>query len=99
MRARQQPSFIPAPGLDRNSFLGPKYRDVDVNLAKAFGLPKMRVLGEGARIEIKANVLNLFNLLNIDPTTVSNNIGNANLGQATGALGARIIDFQARFSF
>ena len=59
----------------------------------------MRVIGEGARIEIKANVLNVFNLLNIDPTTVSNNVGNANLGQATGALGARIIDFQARFSF
>jgi hypothetical protein len=92
-------SFIPAPGLDRNSFLGPKYRDVDLNLAKAFGLPSMRVIGENARIEIKANVLNLFNLLNINPTTVSNNVGNANLGQATGALGARIIDFQARFSF
>jgi hypothetical protein len=93
------PSFIPAPGIDRNSFLGPKYRDIDLNLAKAFGLPSMRVIGENARIEIKANVLNLFNLLNINPTTVSNNIGNANLGQATGALGARIIDFQARFSF
>jgi hypothetical protein len=92
-------SFIPAPGLDRNSFLGPKYRDIDLNVAKAFGLPNMRVIGESARIEIKANVLNLFNLLNISPTTVSNNIGNANLGQATGALGARIIDFQARFSF
>ena len=92
-------SFIPAPGLDRNSFLGPKYRDVDLNLAKAFGLPRMRVIGEDARIEIKANVLNLFNLLNIDPSTVSNNVGNANLGQATGALGSRIIDFQARFSF
>jgi Carboxypeptidase regulatory-like domain len=92
-------SFIPPPGLDRNSFLGPKYRDVDLNLAKAFGLPSMRVIGENARIEIKANVLNLLNLLNINPTTVSNNIGNANLGQATGALGARIIDFQARFSF
>ena len=91
--------FIPAPGLDRNSFPGPKYRDVDLNLAKAFGLPKMRVIGEDAKIEIKANVLNLFNLLNIDPTKVSNNIGNANLGQATGALGSRIIDFQARVSF
>ena len=92
-------SFIPAPGLDRNSFLGPKYRDVDLNLAKAFGLPKMRVIGEGAVIEIKFNALNVFNLLNINPSTVSNNVGNANLGQATGALGARIIDFQARFSF
>jgi len=92
-------SFIPAPGIDRNSFSGPGYRDVDLNLAKAFGLPKMRVIGEDAKIEIKVNALNVFNLLNIDPSTVSNNIGNANLGQATGALGARIVDFQARFSF
>jgi hypothetical protein len=92
-------SFIPAPGIDRNSFPGPRYRDVDLNLGKAFGLPKMRVLGEGATIEVKANFLNVFNLLNIDPSTVSKDIAGSNLGQATGALGARIIDFQARFSF
>jgi hypothetical protein len=92
-------SFIPAPGIDRNSFSGPGYRDVDLNLSKAFGLPDMRVLGEGARIEIKANVLNAFNLLNIDPTSLNNNIAGTNLGQAKSALGSRIIDFQARFSF
>ena len=92
-------SFIPAPGIDRNSFPGPRYRDVDLNLGKAFGLPKMRVIGEGATIEVKANFLNVFNLLNIDPSTVSKDIAGSNLGQATGALGARIIDFQARFSF
>ena len=92
-------SFIPAPGIDRNSFPGPRYRDVDLNLGKAFGLPKMRVIGEGATVEVKANFLNVFNLLNIDPSTVSKDIAGSNLGQATGALGARIIDFQARFSF
>jgi hypothetical protein len=59
----------------------------------------MRVIGEGATIEVKANFLNVFNLLNIDPSTVSKDIAGSNLGQATGALGARIIDFQARFSF
>jgi hypothetical protein len=59
----------------------------------------MRVIGEGATIEVKANFLNVFNLLNIDPSTVSKDITGANLGQATGALGSRIIDFQARFSF
>jgi Carboxypeptidase regulatory-like domain len=92
-------AFIPPPGIGRNSFPGPNYRDLDMNLAKAFGLPKMRVLGEGAKIEIKANFLNIFNTLNINPSNISTNIGSTNLGQASSALGSRIIDFQARFSF
>jgi hypothetical protein len=37
--------------------------------------------------------------LNINPSTISTNVSNSNLGQATGGLGARVIDFQARFSF
>jgi hypothetical protein len=59
----------------------------------------MRVLGENAQLEIKANMLNAFNLLNINPSTINANVANPNLGQATGALGARVVDFQARFSF
>jgi hypothetical protein len=92
-------SFIPPPGTTRNSFPGPGYRDVDLNIAKVFGLPKMPVLGEGANVEIKANMLNAFNLLNINPSSLSTNIANSNLGQASSALGSRIITFQARFSF
>jgi len=92
-------NYIPAPGIIRNSFGGPFYRDVDLNIAKAFGLPKMPVLGENARIEIKANMLNAFNILNINPSSLSTNITNVNLGQASSALGSRTIDFQARFSF
>jgi Carboxypeptidase regulatory-like domain len=92
-------AFIPAPGIGRNSMPGPKYRDVDLNIAKSFGLPSMKVIGENARIEIKANFLNAFNVLNINPSSLSTNIQNSNLGQASNALGSRIIDFQARFSF
>ncbi len=92
-------NYIPTPGVVRNSFAGPGYRNVDFTFAKAFGLPHMRVLGEDAKFEIKANMFNAFNLLNIDPTTLSTNIGNAGLGQAQGALGSRTVDFQARFSF
>jgi hypothetical protein len=92
-------NFIPPPGIDRNSFAGPGYRDVDLNIAKSFGLPNMRVLGENARFEIKANMLNAFNLLNIEPTSLSSNVANSNLSQASSALGSRIIDLQARFSF
>jgi hypothetical protein len=62
-------------------------------------LPNIRVIGENAKIEVKANFINIFNTLNINPSTLSTNIGSSNLGQATSALGSRIIDFQARFSF
>jgi hypothetical protein len=92
-------SFIPPPGIDRNSFPGPGYRNLDITAAKAFGLPNMKIIGENAKFEIKANIFNIFNLLNIDPSTISTNIDSQNLGQASGALGSRMIDFQARFSF
>jgi hypothetical protein len=92
-------NYVPAPGIDRNSFPGPGYRNVDLTVTKAFGLPNMRVLGEHAQIEFKANIFNAFNLLNIDPTTISTNVASSNLGQASGALGSRMIDIQARFSF
>ncbi|MFZ1941374.1 MAG: carboxypeptidase regulatory-like domain-containing protein [Terracidiphilus sp.] len=97
--ATSSTTYIPAPGIDRNVFPGPGYRDVDMTFGKAFGLPKMRVLGENANLEIKANLLNIFNLLNINPDTINSNIDARYLGQATGALGARVVDFQARFSF
>jgi hypothetical protein len=92
-------NYIPPPGLDRNTFPGPGYRDVDLTIAKSFGLPNMRVLGERAGLEFKADMLNVFNLLNINPSDLSTNIQNSNLGQASGALGSRTIDIQARFSF
>jgi hypothetical protein len=92
-------SFIPPPGIIRNSFPGPRYRDVDLNIAKAFGVPNTRLLGENARFEIKASMLNAFNLLNINPSELSTNVANSNLGQASAALGSRVIYFQGRFSF
>ncbi len=92
-------AFIPPPGIGRNSMPGPDYRDLDGNLAKAFGLPRIPGIGEGAKIEIQANFLNIFNTLNINPSSISNNIANSGLGQAGSALGSRIITFQGRFSF
>jgi hypothetical protein len=68
-------------------------------LAKAFGLPKMPVLGEDAKVEIRGDFFNLFNLLNFDVTKISKDITSANFGQAQGALGGRTISIQARFSF
>jgi hypothetical protein len=90
---------LPAPGIGRNNLHGPSYRDVDLNLAKSFGLPETRLLGDAAQITIKANMFNAFNLLNINPSSLSTNIQSSNLGQAGSALGSRMVDFQARFSF
>jgi len=93
-------SGIPqAPGVARNSFTGPGYKDVDATLTKAFGLPKMPVLGEDAKFEIRADAFNLFNNLNFNPTSIANDISSTNLGQAQSALGARVVNLQARFSF
>ncbi len=90
-----------APGIARNSFDGPGYKDVDASIAKGFGLPKMSVLGDKARIEFRADAFNLFNNLNIDGTnsSLTTNITSSNFGQAARALGSRLVDIQARFSF
>jgi hypothetical protein len=66
---------LPQTGIRRNSFTGPGYRDVDMTLAKAFGLPKAPVLGENARVEFRINAYNLFNNLNFKPDSISRNIG------------------------
>ncbi len=93
----------PPPGVGRNSFRGPGFFGLDMSFQKSFGLPSMRVLGENARIEARADFFNVFNKLN--PTNVSNVIGsnptspNATFGQALGGLAGRVINLQARLSF
>jgi len=93
------------PGIARNSFTGPGYFDVDATLSKSFGLPTMKVLGEGAKFEIRANFYNLFNKLNLNGNNqqwtggIMADINNAHFGESQTALGARVIEMQARFSF
>lgn len=89
--APQQPAPL------RNAFRGPRYFDVDATISKSFGLPTMPVLGEGANIEFRINFYNLMNSLNL--TGVDNTITDPHFGQATGALGGRTIEMQARFNF
>jgi hypothetical protein len=92
------------PGTRRNSFYGPGYFDVDATLSKEFGLPKLPVLGENANIEFRANFYNLTNKLNLwnlqtDIAACGAPPCNGHLGEAQQALGARVIEMQARFSF
>jgi len=88
-----------SPGVQRNSLNLPGYKDVDLTLAKGFGLPNMPVLGESARFELRIDAYNVFNNLNLNPNQISNNIGNSNFGTITGALAARVVVLGARFSF
>lgn len=88
------------PGIGRNSFRGPKYRDIDLTVAKRFGLPK--ALGEAANFEVKANLFNVFNILNLQPfgfNTDSTNVQNVNFGKAAGGLSGRVIEIQGRINF
>jgi len=93
------------PGIARNSFRGPGYFDVDATLSKSFGLPNMKLLGEGAKLEIRANFYNLFNKLNLNgngaawSNGIMSDITNPNFGESGGALCARVIEMQARFNF
>lgn len=89
----------PIPAVRRNSFNLPGYKDVDLSLAKAFILPKAPVLGENAKIELRIDAYNLFNNLNLNPNSISNNVGAGNFGTITNALAARVVTLGARFSF
>ena len=92
------PTALPGtPGIGRNAFVGPNYRDLDLAVTKAFGLPTMKVLGEGARIEVRANAFNLFNTVNL--SNIDANIPDANFGRAGNALGSRTIEGEFHFKF
>ncbi len=93
------PGAPQAPGIQRNSQRGPRYKDVDATLSKAFGLPKMPILGENAQFEFRANFYNLFNNLNLDPGSIRNYVKDPLFGEATNALGGRTVELQLRFSF
>jgi hypothetical protein len=102
-------STAPLPGIHRNTLNSPGYNDVDFTLSKAFGLPRIKGLGEGAQITVRADVYNFFNKTNINSATIDGNLGsvasngtvspNSDFGVAGGALGSRTVQLQARFSF
>jgi Carboxypeptidase regulatory-like domain/TonB dependent receptor len=96
------PGAPQTPGIQRNNFRGPRYRDVDATISKAFGLPRIPILGENAQFEFRANAYNLFNNLNLDVGQIDKVITDPAFGEITGtpgALGGRTIELQARFSF
>jgi hypothetical protein len=92
----------PIPLVGRNSFRGPRYTGIDMSFGKRFTLPRMRVFGENAGFELKANAFNIFNKLNVTPfgfNSSSTQITSSTFGTGTGALGGRVFEFIGRFSF
>jgi hypothetical protein len=101
------------PGIGRNTFRGPRYQDVDLTITKEFGLPTMKFVGEGARIELRMTAYNAFNKLNLAPfsfgstsTVISSQCcgsptpaANPLFGTATTGLAGRVLELQARISF
>jgi hypothetical protein len=95
----------PAPGVGRNVLRTAGYFDVDMTVEKSFGFPGMRIFGENARLTLRGDIFNIFNKLNLNPTSISNTISydgltsNSQFGTAQSALNGRIVELQARFSF
>ncbi|MGH9630378.1 MAG: TonB-dependent receptor domain-containing protein, partial [Bryobacteraceae bacterium] len=88
------------PGIGRNSFRGPHYFSTDLSIAKQTRLP---FVSETAMLDLRANMFNVFNQLNLQPLTFGSD--NARIendvffGFAPGGMAGRVVEFQARFSF
>jgi hypothetical protein len=102
------------PGIGRNSVRGPRYSAIDMSIAKTFGLPTMKFVGENSKIELRMNLYNAFNKLNLAPFTFgsastvissccgSTPVANPNFGVASfqnGGLAGRTMELQGRFVF
>jgi len=90
-----------APGIGRNSFVGPCYLDVDMSVAKEV---HVEAFSHNALLRFQANAYNAFNVLSLQPIVNGNaggtaNISNANFGESPGANAGRVLEFLARFQF
>ena len=88
------------PFIHRNSFRGPRYQGFDMSFVKSTGIPFIR--GEGAKLDLRVNLFNVFNKLNLIPfgrNSSNVSINDSHFGQASGALAGRVIEFQTRLTF
>jgi hypothetical protein len=90
------------PAIGRNVFRSPKYFNLDMSVAKRFGLPNFGFLGESSNLELRANFFNILNTLNLASFNFGEGntfVNSANFGEATNGLSGRVVEFQARFRF
>lgn len=89
------------PGIGRNSFRGPGYMGVDFSFMKSTRLSN-RYLGEATQLDLRCNMYNAFNKLNLSPFTFGGNaahIDNPQFGRADAGLSGRVVEFLVRLSF
>jgi Carboxypeptidase regulatory-like domain/TonB dependent receptor len=87
----------PTPGVPRDFFRGPRYSSIDMTLGKAFGLPRLPILGENAKLDFRANFYNIFNQLNFTPLN-DQTIGTIQLTpNGTGGFTQSVINSNATF--
>ncbi len=99
--------LINPPGIGRNGFRGPRYFNLDLSLSKRFNLPKGLRLGEDSGLDLRVNLFNALNTLNLanfgfasNSTRINNgDQPNLSFGRATGGLSGRVVELQARFNF
>lgn len=94
--------FLNPPGIGRNRFRGPRYRNVDISLVKRIGLGTVFGMGEEAGLDLRANFFNVFNIQNLAPFLSDSDsifVNRSQFGRATNVLAGRVIELQARFNF
>jgi Carboxypeptidase regulatory-like domain/TonB dependent receptor len=87
------------PGIDRNSFRGPGFFNIDMSVAKKIALP---FINEDTSLELRANAFNVFNMLNLAPIRffdAGSIITDPNFGRSPRGLSGRVVELQARFRF
>jgi Carboxypeptidase regulatory-like domain len=88
----------PAPGvqgnLGRNTYEGPGLANVNFSLRRAFGFP---LFGEKASLQIRGEILNLFNRVNL--TNPVSDLNSGFFGRSTDQNLPRQIQVTAKFSF
>jgi hypothetical protein len=92
---------LPVPGIGRNSFRGPGYKNIDLSIAKDFKLGWTK-LPETSNLELKMNMYNAFNILNLVPLqfgSAQTYIQDPHFGTSASATAGRTLELQARFSF
>lgn len=74
---------LPATGLEgdigRNTFTGPGLANVNLNIAKTARVPWF--IGEGATVQLRGEIFNLFNRVNL--TNVTNDLSSSLFGRST----------------
>jgi hypothetical protein len=90
------------PGIGRNTFRGPNYLGNDFSLAKQIRFGKIPGLGENPALDLRVNLFNAFNKLNLTPFNFgdsSTHVEDPNFGRANTGLAGRVIELQGRFTF